>query len=150
MNIYNYEINENDDNIYNCDLYLYYNVNDKIINKNLEKIKTIKKYIGFENDQKIILNTQICEINKNGNLSLKKNKEETYSKILSFLRINPKTIGLEGKHLTFSAIIEMILSLFGYGEQKKNIKYLKDQNIDNLIKEALETNDKLYYKKLFG
>ena len=150
LNIYNYEINRNDDNIYNCDLYLYYNANNKIINKNLEIIKTIKKYVGFENDQKIILNAQICEIKKNGNLSLKKNKEENYSKILNNLSINPKIIGLEGKHLSFSSIIEMILSLFGYVEQKKNIQFLKDKNIDKLIKEGLETNDKLYYKKLFS
>ena len=83
LHIYNYEINENDDNIHNCDLYLYYDANDKIINTNFVKLKTMKKYRGYKNDQNIILNAQICEIKKNGNLSLKKNKEEIFSKLLN-------------------------------------------------------------------
>ena len=150
MHIYNYEINKNDDNIYNCDLYLYYDANDKIINKNLVITKKTKKYNGFENGQNLILNTYISEINKNGNLSLKEKKEESYSKILNTLNIDPKTTGLEGKQSTLNALIEMLLSIFGYGEQqKKNMNFLsKDKNIDKLIKEGLKTND--YYKQLFG
>ena len=149
LHIYNHEFNENDENIYNCDLYLYYNANDKIINKKLVKIKNFKKYKGFENDQKIILNTCISEINKNGNLSLKKNKEETFSKILNILNIDPKTTGLEGKQFTFFSIIQKILYILGFGEQKKDISSLsKDINIDKLINEGKETND--YYKQLFG
>jgi GTP-binding protein EngB required for normal cell division len=93
LHIYNYEINENDDNIYNCDLYLYYDANDKIINTNFVKLKTMKKYKGYKNDQNIILNAQICEIKKNGNLSLKKNEEEIFSKLLNSknYRIRRKT-----------------------------------------------------------
>ena len=150
LHIYNYEINKNDDNIYNCDLYLYCDANDKIINKNLVKTKKTKKYNGFENGQKIILNTYISEINKNRNLILKENKEETYSKILNILNIDPKKTGLEGKQSTLNALIEMLLSFFGYGEQqKKNMNFLsKEKNIDKLIKEGWKTND--YYKQLFG
>ena len=161
LHIYNYEINENDDNIYNCDLYLYYDANDKIINTNFVKLKTMKKYKGYKNDQNIILNTQICEIKKNGNLSLKKNEEEIFSKIL-----NSKIIELGGKQITIGNIlsrirvsllssifvgpIEYISSLISNAnskiekeEQIKNIA--KEINIDKLIKEGLENSDKLNY-----
>ena len=162
LHIYNYEINENDDNIYNCDLYLYYDANDKIINTNFVKLKTMKKYKGYKNDQNIILNTQICEIKKNGNLSLKKNEEEIFSKIL-----NSKIIELGGKQITIGNILSLtrvpLLSSSFVGpiasnissfisnanskvekeEQIKNIA--KEINIGKLIKEGLENSDKLNY-----
>ena len=165
LHIYNYEINENDDNIYNCDLYLYYDANDKIINTNFVKIKTMKKYKGYKNDQNIILNAQICEIKKNGNLSLKKIQEEILSKILS-----SKIIELGGKKITIGNILSLIRvplipsSLVGSiasnisslisnvnskvekEEQIKNKDIIdKEIDIDKLIKEGLENSDKLNY-----
>ena len=170
LHIYNYEINENDDNIYNCDLYLYYDANDKIINTNFVKIKTMKKYKGYKNDQNIILNAQICEIKKNGNLSLKKNEEEIFSKILNFLKNDPKIIELRGKQLTIgkalslirvpflpcglagsfaSNISSLISNAYSKVEKEEQIKKLdiiaKEIDIDKLIKEGLENSDKLNY-----
>ena len=125
----------------------------------------MKKYKGYKNDQNIILNAQICEIKKNGNLSLKKIQEEILSKILS-----SKIIELRGKQLTIgkalslirvpflpcglagsfaSNISSLISNAYSKVEKEEQIKKLdiiaKEIDIDKLIKEGLENSDKLNY-----
>ena len=175
IHFYNYNIDDKDNNIYDCDLYLFLDVNDKVINKNFVKIKDIPKYENYKKDQRIILDTHCCEINENGNLIIKNHKEDSINKVLNMLnKINVlRKMNTLGNYLSFGSIAALILTALGLPflpisstvslcaniafiisnansknqkEQENQINRLNDQNnINELIREGINNNNNINY-----
>ena len=72
-----YEIDLNDEYLYDCDLTIYLDSNDYVINKDFTILKRYPKNKDYsKNDQIIIYNSQKCEIDSDGNLINISNKKE--------------------------------------------------------------------------
>ena len=175
IHFYNYNIDDKDNNIYDCDLYLFLDINDKIINKNFVKIKAIPKYENYKNDQRISLDTHCCEINENGNLIIKNHKEDSINKVLNTLNkiIDLRKMDTVGKTLSIGSIAGFILTAVGLPflpislvgalganiafiisnanskkqkEQENQLNRLNDQNnINELIIEGINNNNNINY-----
>ena len=102
FNFEKYEIDINDLYLYDCNLILYLDSNNNIINR---KFKIIRKYDKTNhniNDQKVTYNLQKCEFEENGNLINVNTKKEGLEKIL------PDFKSKIGGAITFCSIVGLI------------------------------------------
>jgi len=84
FNFENYEMEQNDRFLYNCDLYIYLDSNDKIIHQEFHILKRIPKNSGIINkEQKVHLDIEHCEMDKEGNLIKKTTRKEGIKEILN-------------------------------------------------------------------
>ena len=154
-----YEIKENDNYLYDCDLNVYLDANGNVVHKEFFPKNKYKKNAELLNSQKITLNIEDCLINKDGNLIKNHKKKEGYKEI--FKNINDKIsnkmtivslIGLVFSGLFFPQIAPLCMpTLLGglfinesYDQQEKEKKkidtIMKDQNIYNEIKKQIKDN----------
>ena len=83
FNFENYEIEKNDKYLYDCDLYIYLDSNNKIIHQEFHIQKRIPKNKGKDKEQKVKLNIEDCTINEEGNLIKRTTKKEGLLEILN-------------------------------------------------------------------
>ena len=84
FNFENYEMEQNDRFLYNCDLYIYLDSNDKIIHQEFHILKRIPKNSGIINkEQRVHLDIEQCEIDEEGNLIKKTTRKEGIKEILN-------------------------------------------------------------------
>ena len=106
FNFENYEIEKNDKYLYNCDLYIYLDSNNKIIHKEFHISNRIPKQLGMDKEQKVKLNIEDCIINEQGDIVKKTTKKEGLQEILSNYK------GEIGTGLTIISFIGAIFSPF--------------------------------------
>ena len=99
-----YEIEENDEYLYDCDLIIYLDANDTVINREINIINKYPKHNYSKNDQKIEYNIQKCEIDKDGILINVNNKKEGYKEIFKNTKYKV------GGAMTIVSIIGIIFS----------------------------------------
>ena len=99
-----YEIEENDEYLYDCDLIIYLDANDNVINREINIINKYPKHSYSKNDQKIEYNIQKCEIDKDGILINVNNKKEGYKEIFKNTKYKV------GGAMTIVSIIGIIFS----------------------------------------
>ena len=100
----NYEIKENDKYIYDCDLIIYLDANDNVINKDLNIINKHLKNFDFKKEQKIEYDINKCEINEEGYLINVNTKKEGYKEIFKNTKFKI------GGAMTIFSIIGIIFS----------------------------------------
>ena len=76
FNFEKYEIDLNDEYLYDCDLTIYLDSNNKIINQKLNIREKYRKLVYDKNEQKITFNSQKCIIDENGHLKIINYKKE--------------------------------------------------------------------------
>jgi len=76
FNFEKYEIDLNDEYLYDCDLTIYLDSNNKIINQKLNIREKYRKLDYDKNGQKITFNSQKCIIDENGHLKIINEKKE--------------------------------------------------------------------------
>ena len=76
LNFEKYELKPGDEYIYDCDYYMYFDSNDKLIHEDFKIKNKYKKSKNMKKEQKINLNVENCEINSQGNLVKKTKKKE--------------------------------------------------------------------------
>ena len=153
-----YKIEENDNYLYDFDLKLYLDINDKIIQKEFIPLNRFKKNEELLDKKKISLNIEDCSINQEGNLIKNKMKKEGYKNIFK----NNKDIigggmtifsliGLICSGLFFQPIVPLCVPTLGLGgffildsnvekekEKEKINKLMKEQNIEDEIKQKIK------------
>ena len=100
----NYQITENDDYNYDCDLIIYLDANDNVIKKDFNVLKKYPKNNLNKKQQKIVYDFQKCEINEEGNLVKINSKVEGFNKIFK------NTKSKVGGAMTIFSIIGLIFS----------------------------------------
>lgn len=105
FNFENYEMEQNDRFLYNCDLYIYLDSNDKIIHQEFHILKRIPKNSGILNkEQRVQLNIEDCEIDEEGNLIKRTTKKEGINEIFQNYK------GEIGGGLTILSLIGTVVS----------------------------------------
>lgn len=99
-----YEIEENDEYLYDCDLIIYLDDNNNYIYKDLNIINKYSKNNYSKEDQKIEYYIQSCKINEEGYLVNINNKREGYKEIFK------NTKSKVGCAMTIFSIIGIIFS----------------------------------------
>ena len=162
FNFENYEIEKNDKYLYNCDLYIYLDSNDKIIHQEFHILKRIPKNVEKNKEHKVQLNIEDCEMNKEGNLIKKTTKKEGFEEIfknykgeigggLTILSL----IGVICSGILFPAILPIPLISMGTGaylwnknrvekeeDRKKTEEIIVNEKIIELIKNELKKINK--------
>ena len=105
FNFENYEIEKNDKYLYNCDLYLYLDSNEKIIHQEFHINNRIPKDLGIDKEQKVKLNIEDCIVNEDGTLVKRNTKKEGFQEIF----YNYK--GIIGGSITILSLIGAVCSL---------------------------------------
>ena len=143
-----YEINENDEYIYDCDLIIYLDANNNVINKDFNIIKKYPKSMFTIIEPKILYNIQRCEINEQGNLiksnMRKEGEEEIFGNIKYKLGSSVTIlsfIGIICSGFFFPAIIPVCITTFigGIVIMKKAEKEQEKDEQDK-INEIIEKN----------
>jgi len=150
-----YELQENDEFVFDLDLTLYLDSNDNIINKDFRNLKKFSKKDIHENrKQKIELFIQTCIKDQQGNLIniYSKNNNNNINQYLSYIFIIFSIIGIIIFYIYYKPMIIFFLCtlLIGFGiyyKSKKNRNILdlneihqiiKNQNINDLILGLIE------------
>lgn len=81
FNFEKYEIQKNDNYVYDCDFYLYLDANDKVVHQEFNIINKYPKNKEFQKDQKVKLNIEECKMNEKGILVKKTTKKEGLEEI---------------------------------------------------------------------
>ena len=154
FNFEKYEIDVNDDYLYDCNLILYLDSSDNIIHQEFELLQHYPKNESNINNMKIKLDIENCEI-IDGKIVKKTTIKEGLKEIFKYKE------GLFGSVITVGSIIGCIITsgLFGIGfipsalligksyvdytenkknEEKKVNDLLVEQNINNLINQELK------------
>ena len=159
----NYQLEKNDSFLYNGDLYIYLDSNDKIITQDFH-INRISKYLAQNKEQKVQLNIEDCEMDEKGNLFKRTTKKEGFEQIFKNYK------GEIGGGLTALSLIGMVCSCFffptlpvslasiaslvtgGYlwkqnrnekeEDKKRTEEIMKRENIFELIKNEMKKFDK--------
>lgn len=106
FNFEKYEIEKEDDFIYDCILIIYLDAKDNIINKDFNILKKYPNNKFYKKEQRISYDTQKCEIDEEKNLINVKTKTEGFNKI--FQNTKSKIGGI----MTIASIIGIIFSGF--------------------------------------
>ena len=104
FNFENYEIEKNDKFLYNCDLYIYLDSNDKIIHQEFHIHSRIPKDIDNNKEQKVKLNIEDCTVNEEGILVKRTTKKEGIEEIFHNYK------GEIGGGLTILSLIGVVCS----------------------------------------
>jgi len=107
FNFENFEIEQNSQFLYNCDLYIYLDYKGKIIHQEFHILKRIPKNKNIINkEQKVQLNTEMCEMDEEGNLIKRTTKKEGIEEIFNNYK------GEIGGSLTVISLVGAIISGF--------------------------------------
>ena len=82
FNFENYEIEKNDEFLYDCELYIYLDYNDKIIHQEFHIKNRIPKNLGKNKEQTVNLNVEDCTINEQGNIIKRTTKKKGFEEII--------------------------------------------------------------------
>ena len=104
FNFENYEIEKNDKYIYNCDLYIYLDSNDRVIHQEFHIHDRIPKNLNEDKEQKVMLNIEDCTLNEDGSFIRRTTKKEGYEEIFKNYK------GKIGGGLTIVSLIGAICS----------------------------------------
>ena len=164
-NFQNYEIEKNDEYLYDCDFYVYLDANDKVVHQEFHINDKIKKINASDKEQKVELNIEDCEFNEEGYLIKRTTKKEGIEEIFRNYK------GEIGGSLTVVSLIGAICSGFLFlpclpvslltmaggiyiwyknkEEKEKNKKFtdeiLINEKIPELIKNELKKYNELNY-----
>ena len=105
FNFEKYEIDLNDEYLYDCDLTIYLDSDNNIINQKLNILNKYKKLDFDRNGQKITFNSQKCIIDENGHLQIINEKKEGIENIL------PDFKSKIGGAVTLFSVIGLIFSI---------------------------------------
>ena len=142
FNFKKYEIDINDNCLYDCDLILYLDSSDNIIHQELEIHQEYDKNENYLKEQKIDLNEENCEL-KNGKIVKKNSKKDGYKELFKFKE------GIIGAFTSIASIIACLISsgFFGIGfipsallisksySDYRDEQRDKNEKINNLLKE---------------
>ena len=106
FNFENYEIEKGDKYLYNCDLYIYLDSENKIIHQEFHIKDRILKNSGKNGEQKVKLNIEDCDVNEEGNLIKRTTKKEGIKEIFDNYQ------GEIGGGLTIISLIAVVCSGF--------------------------------------
>ena len=106
FNFENYEIEKNDKYLYNCDLFIYLDSNNKIIHQEFHIRDRILKNSEENREQKVKLNIEDCTVNEEGNLIKRTTKKEGIKEIFDNYQ------GEIGGGLTILSLIGVVCSGF--------------------------------------
>ena len=104
FNFENYEIKKNDKYVYNCDLYIYLDANNKIIHQKFQVHNRIPKDLGKVTEQKVQLNIEDCYVNEDGIIVKRITKKEGIKEIFNSYK------GEIGGGITILSLIGFICS----------------------------------------
>ncbi len=102
FNFEKYEIHENDEYVYDCNLIIYLDSNKNVIKENFNILNKYPKINYSKKDQIIKYDTEKCEINEDGSLINIKTKKEGLGEIFKKYKM--------GGAITIISIIAMIFS----------------------------------------
>jgi GTP-binding protein EngB required for normal cell division len=100
----NYEFEENDKYLYNCDLYIYLDFSNNIIHQEFHINNRIEKKLGIDKKQNIKINIVDCDSNEEGQLFKKTTKKEGFEEIFNNYK------GEIGRGLTILSLICIVCS----------------------------------------
>ena len=108
FNFKNYEMEKNDNFLYDCDLYIYLDTNDKIIHQEFQILKRIPKNNSdiIPKEQKVHLNIEDCKMDEEGNLIKITTKKEGIEEIFKNYK------GEIGGGITILSLIGSVISGF--------------------------------------
>ena len=104
FNFENYEIEINDKFLYNCDLYIYLDSNEKIIHQEFHINDRIPKDSDTKREQNVKLNIEDCTVNEEGVLIKRTTKKEGIEEIFHNYK------GKIGGGLTLLSIVGVVCS----------------------------------------
>ena len=138
LQIYNfekYELQPNDEFVYDCDFYVYLDGNNKVVHEDFNIKNKYKKDKNSKNNKKFKVNIEESEINSQGILERKTTKKEGIMKLFDNYKGEGLTIlSIVGTICTgifcMPALPLCIASFFGgtYLMKKKNDEKMKNQN----------------------
>ena len=106
FNFKNYEIEKNDKFLYNCDLYLYLDSNDKIIHQEFHIKERIPKNLSKDKEQIVNLNIEDCIVNEEGKIIKRTTKKEGFEELIKNYQ------GTIGGSITIISIVGIISGVF--------------------------------------
>ena len=106
FNFENYEIEKNNEFLYDCELYIYIDSNDKIIHKEFHIKNRIPKNLGKNKEKQVNLNVEDCTVNEQGNIIKRTIKKEGFEEIIKNYQ------GEIGGGITIKSIIGIISGVF--------------------------------------
>ena len=157
FNFEKYEIKKDDKFLYDCDLYIYLDANDKIVHQEFKINKKYPRTKEIENKQKIRLNIEESELNKDGALVKKSTIKDSLKEIFENYE------GELGKGMTILSLIGAICSNMVFptiplamggvylwkkskDKKEKNKKKIDDimkkEKIDDLLQSQINNNNK--------
>ena len=106
FNFENYEIEKNDEFMYDCELYIYLYSNDKIIHQEFHIKNRIRKNLGKNKEQTVNLNVEDCTINEQGNIIKRTTKKEGFEELIKNYQVEI------GGGITIISIVGIISGAF--------------------------------------